>query len=245
MSTPTPGLMFATSRPISPTTEAQLNDFYQNEHLPDVLSYGAVKMTKRYKSADPNSKFPYLALYPVDDVNYFTSPAFSKVVEETKISRTFGNKSFYDFLEFEIGSWTKTQTSEGVNPNPPTQSHSHAQSLIPVSMSRSPPPSNEEVVSNANAKAWFHDLHLSNMALPPRYRYGRMTGYAPVNSGGAGDAAEEPEYLALCEYDCPVENLEELAQSSWGRKVVEGCEVVGRRECWGLVEVQGGRERQL
>ncbi|KAK5694379.1 hypothetical protein LTR17_024860 [Elasticomyces elasticus] len=242
MSTPTPGLMFATSRPVPPTTSSQLNNFYQNEHLPDVLSYGAVKMTKRYKNINPESKFPYLALYPVDDVNYFTSPAFSKVVEATKISRTFGNKSFYNFLEFEIGSWTKIHTSSGVNPNPPTQSHPHAQSLIAVSISRSPTSTSTSTSASASAKAWFHDLHLENMALPPRYRYQRMTGCASVNNGGD---TEEPKYLALCEYDCPVENLEELGQSSWGRKVVEGCEVVGRRECWGLVEVQGDGGVQL
>ncbi|KAK4894070.1 hypothetical protein LTR27_007654 [Elasticomyces elasticus] len=242
----TPGLMFATSRPIPPTTSTQLNDFYQNEHLPDVLSYGAVKMTKRYKNTNPDAAFPYLALYPVDNVNYFTSPAFSKVVEETKLSRTFNNKSFYDFLDFEIGSWTKIHTSSGVNLNPPTQSHPHAQSLIAVTMSRSPTSASASPELNVSAEAWFHDLHRENMALPPRYRYGRMTGYAPVNSGGSSEGdTDERKFLALCEYDCPVENLEELGQSSWGRKVVEGCEVVGRRECWGLVEVQGDEQRQL
>ncbi|KAK5739753.1 hypothetical protein LTR17_005039 [Elasticomyces elasticus] len=228
MSTSTPGLMFATSRPVPPTTEAQLNDFYQKEHLPDVLSYGAVKMTKRYKSVDSNSKFPYLALYPVDDVNYFTSRGFEKVVEETKLSRTFGEKSFYDFLSFEIGSWTKLQTYSGIHPDPSTKPDpkSHAKTVIAVAMQPTP---------GTDSDDWYTKQHLDTMATLPTYR--RTTRYKRVD--GDGDGEGKPRFLVLHEYDGKADELPE------GREeFVRRCEV-WEREVWELVEVQGDGGRQL
>ncbi|KAK5694018.1 hypothetical protein LTR97_009636 [Elasticomyces elasticus] len=230
MSTPTPGLMFATSRSIPPTTEAQLNNFYQNEHLPDVLSYGAVKMTKRYKNVNPESAFPYLALYPVDDVDYFKSKDFEKVVEETKLSRTFGGKSFYDFLEFEIGSWTKIQTYESPSTKPaPT---SHAKTLIAVTMQPDPSPDNDP-------DSWYKKQYLDTMAQLPSYR--RTTRYKRV-AAGDGDGEGEGKlssFLVLHEYDCTADELPDPRE-----EYVRRCEVWGR-EVWELVEVQGDGGRQL
>ncbi|KAK3632838.1 hypothetical protein LTR56_016161 [Elasticomyces elasticus] len=228
MFTSASGLMFATSRPIPPITEAQLNEFYQDEHLPDVLSYGAVKMTKRYKSVDPNSKFPYLALYPVDDVNYFTSPEFENVVEETKLSRTFGGKSFYEFLDFEIGSWTKTKTYEGIHPDPSTKPEpkSHAKTLIAVAMQPAP---------GTDSDDWYKKQYQDTMATLPTYR--RTTRYKRV--AGDGDGERKPSLLVLHEYDCKADELPE------GREeFVRRCEV-WEREVWELVEVQGDGGRQL
>ncbi|KAK3629156.1 hypothetical protein LTR56_017822 [Elasticomyces elasticus] len=229
----TPGLMFATSRPIPPTTEAQLNDFYRNEHLPDVLSYGAVKMTKRYKNVNPDSAFPYLALYPVDEVNYFKSKNFEKVVEETKLSRTFGNKSFYDFLEFEIGSWSKIQSYEGSHSDPSTKPAptSHAKTLIAVTMQPAPDP-------DTDPNSWYKKQYLDTMATLPTYR--RTTRYKRVAGDGDDDGEGKPSFsLVLHEYDCKADELPEPRE-----EYVRRCEVWGR-EVWELVEVQGDGERQL
>lgn len=110
---PAPGLMFVTSKAKDHVSDEQYNRFYNEEHLPDVLKYGLCEIALRYKNTNPKAKIPYLALYPIADAGYFTSPDAGKIVEETRISKTFNNEDIYNHIDFGLRPYEKIQTFEG------------------------------------------------------------------------------------------------------------------------------------
>jgi hypothetical protein len=47
--------MLAYSRPVSPAKADDYNDWYNNEHLPEVLTVPGVQRIRRYKPIDPET----------------------------------------------------------------------------------------------------------------------------------------------------------------------------------------------
>ncbi|KAL4899818.1 hypothetical protein BDW74DRAFT_183305 [Aspergillus multicolor] len=103
---PTPGLLHVTSRIRSPpkiTSEA-FNAWYENEHMPDVLKTSAVDTAYRYHAAAEGS-WPFLSLYPVNDIQFFWSQEYADV--PVKSDALPGPTHFcYDFAHFCIRGYT-------------------------------------------------------------------------------------------------------------------------------------------
>jgi len=64
---------------IAPEAEAEFNEWYNTEHIPQLLGVPGFLSARRYQAADGKSR--YLALYELADENVLGSEAFLKVRE--------------------------------------------------------------------------------------------------------------------------------------------------------------------
>lgn len=65
---PTPGLLWAFSKPKSTFPEADYNTWYTDHHIHDVVDSGLCDLVVRYKNVNPDAKWPYLAIARLPDV---------------------------------------------------------------------------------------------------------------------------------------------------------------------------------
>ena len=55
--------LFTVKATITPDLEKAFNEWYNQEHIPDVFKYKGVVSARRYKATVPEDKFQYLAVY--------------------------------------------------------------------------------------------------------------------------------------------------------------------------------------
>ena len=55
--------VFTVKATIAPDREKAFNEWYNNEHVPDVLRYKGVVSARRYKATVPEDRFQYIAVY--------------------------------------------------------------------------------------------------------------------------------------------------------------------------------------
>jgi len=51
---------------ITPDREAAFNEWYNREHVPDVLKWKGVVSARRYKAIIPEDRFQYVAVYELE-----------------------------------------------------------------------------------------------------------------------------------------------------------------------------------
>ncbi|KAK4543639.1 hypothetical protein LTR36_005284 [Oleoguttula mirabilis] len=225
---PTPGLMFVGSRVLdqSKTSDAKYNEFYNNEHLPDVLKRGVSKVALRYKNANTSSPMPYVALYPLDDASYLQSPDLAKSVEETRSSKTFDNTDIYEHIHFDLRGYEKIQTFEGYG-HADKSGKERGQTIVCVAME---PAEGQD----QDFEDWYRRQHLDMLAMCRGYR--RTTRYKKLDG-------QKPRYLALHEYACkadelPADQVKQVVATEWSQKIV-GESLVFDRDVLELVQAQG------
>ncbi|KAK4500355.1 hypothetical protein PRZ48_008544 [Zasmidium cellare] len=106
-----PDLFFVLSRlkEGSDVTEETYTDFYDNEHLPDMVAYRpkvcdvAVRYRKRIvnAAAEAPETFPHLALYPTEDVKALIESGQEGPAEKTRHVKLLGGRDVYEFAEFQ------------------------------------------------------------------------------------------------------------------------------------------------
>ena len=66
---------------IAPEDEAEFNDIYDNDHIPNILELKGVIEVIRFKDAAPNEKglLVYSALYLLAEENLFQTPEWTKL----------------------------------------------------------------------------------------------------------------------------------------------------------------------
>ncbi|KAK3671185.1 hypothetical protein LTR78_008986 [Recurvomyces mirabilis] len=183
----TPGLTFVSSSIIDPqrTSEELFNRSYDEEHLPDILKYPhpkAPKLAKRYKNINPESKNPYLALYPVIDASVYQTAATNNLAKDVSISKTLDNQPISDFINVTVHRYEKIHTYEALHSN--FEPASHAAILVAATMEPGPG-------ADQDCTDWYVTQHLPMMSMLPSYR--RSTRYQRIDG-------EEPRYLALHEF---------------------------------------------
>lgn len=222
-----PGLLFAASRVKNPkTSDEKYNRFYNDEHLPDVLTRKAITLALRYKNANQESKRPYLALYPLDDLSSLGSPEMVNLGEETKISRTLDGEDINDHMEFDARPYQKIQTFEGYG-HAEKSGKERGQTIVCVAME---PAEGED----ANFEDWYRKQHLDMLAMCRGYR--RTTRYKRIDG-------VSPRFLALHEYACtpselPADQVKQVASTEWSKKIVGEAKVFDR-DVFELIQAQG------
>jgi antibiotic biosynthesis monooxygenase (ABM) superfamily enzyme len=58
-----PTALFTVKATITPDREQAFNEWYNREHVPDVLKYKGAVSARRYKAILPEDKFQYMAVY--------------------------------------------------------------------------------------------------------------------------------------------------------------------------------------
>lgn len=233
-----PALLFVTSRILDPTVtpDPQFNKMYNEEHLPDVLTYTPqiTTLALRYKNSNPSSPHPYLALYPLQDTSFFTTGTLEKLTADTRHSRTFNGQDILQLVHFDPRPYEKIQSFEA---------HGHAhdtgkdrgQTLVCVAME---PAEGEE--AEADFDAWYRKQHLDMLSMCKDYR--RTTRYKRLDG-------VQPRFLALHEWACgpgkiPGEQIAQVTETEWSRKILGEARVF-ERDVFELVQAQGDLERKL
>jgi len=60
---PMPTALFTVKATITPDREKAFNEWYNHEHIPDVLKFPGVVSARRYKATQPEDRFQYVAVY--------------------------------------------------------------------------------------------------------------------------------------------------------------------------------------
>jgi hypothetical protein len=97
--------MITYSRPASPAQEPEYNEWYDNTHLPDILSVPGVVSARRFKLStaqisEPPSLPEYIAVYDLD------APDIQALLDRLKERRESGEIDFSEALERD--PWPKT-----------------------------------------------------------------------------------------------------------------------------------------
>lgn len=58
-----PTALFTVKATITPEREQAFNEWYNREHIPDVLRYRGAVSARRYRAILPEDKFQYVAVY--------------------------------------------------------------------------------------------------------------------------------------------------------------------------------------
>jgi hypothetical protein len=70
--------LLVASMNVEPAAEAEFNDWYNAEHLPQLGAVPGVLSARRFRATDPTSERRYLALYHLRDANVTNSDAWSR-----------------------------------------------------------------------------------------------------------------------------------------------------------------------
>lgn len=199
------GLLFVESKilPESGVSDDAYNSFYNNEHIPDVLKSGiqsSSSVALRYKNANAQAEFPYLALYQVSDHSTLWNQAesrmsddFMKLAAATQTSATgpLAGADVQKVAVFKPRMYEKVQTFETSD----SPAREIGNTVIAVGME----PGDEE-----DFDEWYRKQHLDMLSMCKGYR--RCTRYRRLDVQ-KGDESGAPRFLALHEYACTPEEV--------------------------------------
>lgn len=76
-----PGLLWVNSRLIKPdqVDSQAYQRWYEQTHIPDIFKTSGIKEAYRYQSINPEDERPYLALYPLKDLDFLETDEFKGV----------------------------------------------------------------------------------------------------------------------------------------------------------------------
>ncbi|ORY58789.1 uncharacterized protein BCR38DRAFT_477628 [Pseudomassariella vexata] len=211
-----PGLMFVASSVVDPnrTSDALFTKFYNEEHLPDVIRSGRTRFALRYKSTNPDSTMPYMAIYPVEDYHQMDLEENLRFAEQTRQSFVFEGADVFDLVNFEIRPYVKIQTFEGWERENET-GWERGKTMVCVATEPGEGKDRE-------FEEWSRKQQLPMLSMCRGYQ--RCTRYKRFD-------AAKPRYLALHEWDCepedlPTEQLKMVEGTEWAR------EVIGEAQIW-------------
>ncbi|KAI2630119.1 hypothetical protein GGS21DRAFT_217059 [Xylaria nigripes] len=230
----TRGLVFVASRVLDAekTSDKLYNRFYNEEHLPHVLSGGWTKLALRYKNVEKGAIIPYIALYPRDDTSTTDSTATLNINEEMKKSRILGCDDICDLIHFELRLYEKLQTYEAREHENDSGEH---QSRTIYCVAMEPAEGQDE-----DFGAWYQNQQLDKLGIPKKFR--RCIHYRRING-------ECPRFLSLYEYDCapgdfPTEQLTQAWGTGRGQKIVNEAKVY-QLDVFALIQAQGDLRSKL
>lgn len=228
---PPEGLMFVGAKAIDPakTNNDLINNFYNDEHIPDLMSHniqGSSKFALRYQNTNPDAKNPFLTLFPTETSSALVSEGAAKMVEATRQSKTLGGDIF-SFFEFDMRPYEKLQTYEAYQ-----QEHKgRGQTLISVAM---------EPGDDAELGEWYTKQHYDMLGMVKGFV--RSTRWKRMDDG-------QPRFVALHEYDCrpedvPADQVKQVVSSEWSKKVIKEAKAFDR-DVWTLIHVAGDKDLRL
>ncbi|KAF2841918.1 hypothetical protein M501DRAFT_998124 [Patellaria atrata CBS 101060] len=113
MSSPS-ALLYVLTSPKPSLSHSNFNEWYDTVHLKDVLSPpGAPTLGLRFKHIDPSAAFPYLALYPLEDLGYLQTDGPKTIPMTHELLGESGE--FSKEVDAELRVYVKIQELEGVD----------------------------------------------------------------------------------------------------------------------------------
>jgi len=217
---PTPGLLWVNSKITRPDilSEEVFTKWYTEDHIPEVLASGGIHSAFRYISPDKSVDRPYLALYPLEDIDFLQTAAFKSISVESPLLP--GSGKIFDVADFDVRYLEKVQTYEPAGTKP-----GRGTCIMSVGM--------EPSVSDEDFDDWYRKQHLDMLSMCDGYlrttRY--KLHYARANRPTADSVpvSGKPRFYALHEFDSmklPVEQLNKTGETEWSKKVMSTAKTV-------------------
>lgn len=224
-----PGLLLVHSRIYNPAlSDADFNRFYDEEHLGDVLRWKPkfTDLALRYKNIDSESKFPYIALYPVHHCSFLTDGGHRQMADGTRQIRFMHNADIEDYVQYDAHFYRKFHTFEGQD-HKGRSGEERGRTLIHVEIE--PGLGMEE-----EFEEWYQKQHLDMLSMVAHYR--RTTRYRRLD-------LQKPSYLVLHEYDCKPADLrnDQIALTvgtEWSKRILAKVSTY-KRAVYELIQSQG------
>lgn len=116
-----PGILFVNSKIISDTLSPELfRKWYEDIHIPDIFVTSGIKSAFRYYSTTPDKvEWPFLALYPVKDVQWLFSDEFKSIPVHSDVlpneSKAIFELAHFDFRYYETITTKVKDGRQGTN----------------------------------------------------------------------------------------------------------------------------------
>ncbi|KAI4671817.1 uncharacterized protein J4E78_000314 [Alternaria triticimaculans] len=220
-----PGVLWVASRVVNPDklSAEKFCDWYENEHIQEVISLGGVPSGVRYQAIQPqpspsvySNEFPWLVTYEFPDLAYRESEDFQNIAGKNPPSQELIN-TVYKNSAFAIRFYEEIQAVKGTTSSP---------TKFVISAALQPP---KDASSDADFDAWYREEHLPVLSRAPgfvRSRRFKLAAASTLEDFQFGDAMETaPRYLALHEFSgevLPWKELEASGQTEWAKKVMGG-----------------------
>ncbi|OAG42619.1 hypothetical protein AYO21_03204 [Fonsecaea monophora] len=205
---PQPGLAVAFARPKKGTDHplSKLHQWYEEVHIPDILATSGINDAYRYENVDPNSEWPLLALYPVADVDFFSTQEFNSI---PPLGKHVFPGPITDHIEFQVRQYRLTQVYEPRD----------IRVFAPVPKQGAPVIATAAVQPKAGGEddfdTWYRQQHLDMLSMIIPYR--AATRYEQI------DPANKPRYLTIHEFDStdiPGEQIRRSSTTEWAKRVL-------------------------
>jgi hypothetical protein len=97
-----PGCLYVQSKISRPDIldEESYLQWYDEEHIPELLQTSGIKSARRFKDVDPEAEMPYLALYSVADLAFLNTEEFKKIKIKSDLLPETG--VVYDLADFAV-----------------------------------------------------------------------------------------------------------------------------------------------
>ncbi|KFY76852.1 hypothetical protein V499_03630 [Pseudogymnoascus sp. VKM F-103] len=202
-----PGILWVNSKITHPDaiTPENFDKWYNDIHVPDILATSGFDSAFRYKNIDPKADRPYLAMYPVSDVDWLGSPEFSSIPNTSDCFPGPSHKCF-DYADFDTRFYEFIHSYEKPGaPAGPTK--------LVISAGLTP-----AAGTDADFDAWYREEHYSTLAACSGYMRTRR-----YKLKRAVKAENPTTYLSLHEFECdvlPQADLDKTAETPWSKKIM-------------------------
>ncbi|OQN97841.1 hypothetical protein B0A48_16151 [Cryoendolithus antarcticus] len=197
-----PGLLFVNSKITKPDqlSPQQYTAWYAR-HIEDIFKTSGFKEAARWEALDPTQDRPYLALYPLEDLNFLNSDEFKAIpVHDDQLP---GSGAVFEYADFDTRYYAFEQWYE------PEKTKSDQPDFV-IACGFTPS-------DDAEYDDWYRTQHLREVSEITGWRKtGRYTlTYARQNRKPAGDSdiAAPPKFLTLHYFDGASLPERELAKS--------------------------------
>lgn len=94
-------------------SDKDLMAWYDEIHIPDVVATSGMKTAFRFEALDPKAKYPWLVIYPVNDIGFAGTEEFDKIPKGGH--KEIGGRQFTDLAELDLRIGVRTQVVDGPN----------------------------------------------------------------------------------------------------------------------------------
>ncbi|KAM0276540.1 hypothetical protein ACHAQH_006641 [Verticillium albo-atrum] len=237
------GILYVNSKIARPDlmNEEQYMNWYDNDHIAEIIETSAMKTAFRYKDVDPDAETPFLAMYPMDDIGFTQTDEFKNIRVHSELLP--GGGPIYDLADLDVRYYNLVQVYDPTNKGP-----GHTKTILSAQVELGPDVSPEEF------DRWYREEHLEKMAQvdgflrATRFKlaFARSNAQSRALKGLAAEGEEAPRpptWLALHEYsgDLDMQNMLEMTDSEWARKVISGLKVA-KMPVYGIVVAHGKKD---
>lgn len=118
----TPGILFVNSKITSEALTPEIfREWYESVHIPDIFVTSGIKSAFRYQSTTPGKvERPYLALYPVRDIQWLYSDEFKSIPVHSDMLPN-KSKAIFELADFDTRYYETLDTKAETNRQGPAK----------------------------------------------------------------------------------------------------------------------------